>query len=300
MDIPNSRAIAEQLLQLSQDPENQPHVAKEDGVLAGLTSYCIHPDRDISAMAARTLQFLSSHPQNKRLMKEFPGLTESLTCVFSDSSAPKKTREFAKDALENLGVALLSSTAKTMGGFLEKYTDLSQDYQTTIVKIDGLEDFETNALVRRVLVNVNGVISVSLDKSRNVASVGNRVKDQDGFLEKLIQALATAGVSSSRVGGGGGVNGKAKPMKEEEEDENVAPSNTSFSFEKDDDSGYLDEAEYRQEKGTSALARWGTSSLEARLEQEKREEELRAQKTDRLLTKVSTVLTSASSWLMGW
>ena len=64
-DVPNSRAIAKQLLTLSQDPDNQPFIVQEQGCLAGLVQYSAHVDTDVVLMATRALQFLSSHPQNK-------------------------------------------------------------------------------------------------------------------------------------------------------------------------------------------------------------------------------------------
>src|SRR4051794_7392699 len=86
LDAPNSKAIVAQLLRLSQEPENQPIVAQEKGCLAGLVDYLRHLDTEVVLMAARTLEFLSSHPQNKKIMKELPGLLDTLNETYASSS----------------------------------------------------------------------------------------------------------------------------------------------------------------------------------------------------------------------
>jgi hypothetical protein len=58
-----ARVVAEKLLLLSQEPKNQPFFVREGGVLQGLTSSLLHRDAEVALMSARTLQFLSSHPQ---------------------------------------------------------------------------------------------------------------------------------------------------------------------------------------------------------------------------------------------
>jgi len=277
LDIPNSRAIAKQLLELSQDPANQPFIVQEQGCLQGLVSYSQHADQDVVVMAVRTMQFLSGHPQNKKAMRDFPGLVDKLTQVSCTGTHPR-AKEFSAQALVNLGV--LTQQKDWWNEDKENATDSNKNSQfhTLVVQVDGLDDAGTCSVAQRVLVNVKGVISVSIDKVRGHALVGTRDGD-DALMERLQEALAKAGL-----------NGNPWPP--------VSPANLNASnmSSAEDDSGYLDANEYEG----GALSRWGHSSLEARLAEQRREEELRQAKTERLLTKVGSALTSAGSWLLGW
>ena len=65
---------------------------------------------------------------------------------------------------------------------------------------------------------------------------------------------------------------------------------------------YANESDYEEDDvSDNAVSRWGVSSLEARLERQRENEERRkAEKSERLIGKVGNALSSASSWLMGW
>ena len=282
LDVPNSRAITKQLLELSQDPANQPFIVQEAGCLQGLVTYSQHADQDVVVMSVRTLQFLSSHPQNKKAMREFPGLVDKLTQV-SLTCPDNRAKDFSAQALINLGVLVREKNWWNEDDERKENTtiDVNRPFHTIVMQIDGLGESGTCAVAQRVLVNVKGVISVAIDKARGHALVGTRDSD-DALVEKLQEALNKAGLS-------GGPWPPASPAL-----------NLSATSE-DDDSGYIDASEYEAAANSGgALSRWGHTSLEARLAEERREEELRQAKAERLLAKVGTALTSAGAWLMGW
>jgi hypothetical protein len=248
-------------------------------------------------MSVRTLQFLSGHPQNKRAMKDFPGLVDKLTMVAHVSDAGGKAREFASLALGNLGVLtqqkdwwMDDKENASSGSTWAADAARNKQYHTLTLQVDGLEDAGTCVIAQRVLVNVKGVISVSIDKSRGHALVGTRGGDA-GLLDKLQEALARAGLA-----------GAAWPLPSPVLNASGASAGPEAAAEEEnDDSGYLDADAYDPavvEGG--AIAKWGHSSLEARLAEQRREEELRAAKTERLLNKVGSALTTAGSWLLGW
>jgi hypothetical protein len=296
LDVPNSKAIAKQLLELSQDPANQPFIVQEQGCLQGLVSYTQHSDQDVVIMAVRTLQFLSTHPQNKKAMRDFPALVDKLTLVSLNATTHSRAKEFAALALVNLGV--LTQQAEVWWGEKENTAEDVVDSQTNtaagggkfhtlVMQVDGLDDAGTCAVAQRVLVNVKGVISVSIDKARGHALVGTRENGECGemLVDKLQDALMRAGISSSPWP-------PAQPLNH-----NLSTMSSSG----EDDSGYLDAAEYEAlGDGGGALTRWGHSSLEARLAEQRREEEMRMERAERLLNKVRGVLSSAGNWLMGW
>ena len=366
LDAPNSRAIARQLMELSQDPDNQPFIAAERGCLAGLVGYVVHPDAEVALMGARTLEFLSGHPQNKKLMKEFPGLIDAVAeayarggddganvnaAVYGGVSLADRTKEFAGKTLRNLGVALredasssnrdawwhgASATSNTSSSFGEPSSTNDENaapdnrspshttttpvkptassasnaaarkYFSLTLHVDGLEDNGTAMVAQRVLLNVKGVISVSLQREKSQAVVGTR--GDELTMDELCDALSRAGLSATSWPPPPPPTTTAATSATSFVNESSAGADASpaakanaTSSNNAEDSGYLNEADYSTEsfhEGT--IARWGVSSLEARLAEQRREEELRQQKTERLITKVSSIVSSAGSWLMGW
>jgi FtsH-binding integral membrane protein len=95
MDVPNSRAIAAQLLVLSQDPENQQYIVQEQGCMAGLVGYLDHPEHEVALMATRALQFLSSNARNKRPMAVFPGLVSELVSFVASLVRRSSIRQYS-------------------------------------------------------------------------------------------------------------------------------------------------------------------------------------------------------------
>jgi len=286
LDVPNTRAITKQLLELSQETANQPFIVQEPGCLQGLVTYSQHSDHDVVVMAVRTMQFLSSHPQNKKPMREFPGLVDKLTSV-SLTCTDNRAKDFSAQALINLGVLIRNKDWWADESEEKKENvEANRSFHTIVMQVDGLNEAGTCAIAQRVLVNVKGVISVAIDKARGHVLVGTRADSDDNLVDKLQEALAQAGL-----------NGEPWPPASPA----LNLSAASAAADDDDESGYLDEKEYEQMGNIGgALARWGHTSLEARLAEEKREEELRQAKAERLLQKVGSALTSAGSWLLGW
>jgi hypothetical protein len=301
----DGRVVIAKLLLLAQDPQNQTIVARDEGCMMGLVASVVHADPEIVIIASRTLQFLSGHPQNKKSMKDFPNLVENLLQTYS-TTANDKIKEFCFETLDNLGVSVTSAGSNDeLNESNESCLDENyapngskQSYSKFNIFLDDLENDNTCVLAQRILINVPGVISVSLDKSRGAAAVGTREVDTDGLKKKLVDALQRAGIT-------GRLKARTLIVNEvDEEDQSSSPmpepdTSVNTSACTDENSGYLEEADYYGEK-ESAMTRWGPSSLEARLEQERREEEMRAAQTGRILTKVSSALASVSNWLGGW
>ena len=294
LDIPNSKSIARQLLELSQDPQSQPYICAENGCVLGLVSYLSLNDVEVVMMSARTLQFLSSHPQNKKILRDFPGLVDALMGIYARKNVNAKTREFTIGTLENLGVALNdqndddadkenTTTTNRFNKASSTTPTPAAKYSTLTIQINSLDDPSIASLSQRILLNTAGVISVTIDKFRGLAVIGTRTDDKS-LLEKIQDSLSNAGLTSSPW---------PPPATK---NESLNSSATS------DDSGYLNESDFETPQGgaSGAISKYGMSSLEARLEQQRREEEARKAKTDDLLSKVGSIVASASSWLLGW
>ena len=97
--------------------------------------YVVHEDADIVLMSSRALQFLSSHPANRKLMKEFPELVAHLTLTYSQSGTHPKAKEFSLGALRNLGVSVKSPQKARRGGNDENAgVNAGNDFWETPVK----------------------------------------------------------------------------------------------------------------------------------------------------------------------
>lgn len=274
-----ARVVAQKLLFLSQDPKNQPFFIK-GGVLQGLCASLLHADSEVALISTRTLQFLSSHPQNKKPMREFPKLVENLIqCATSPTDAQMK--KFAAEALDNLGVAVKDENAAHNHTSIPFSSIPTPSSSAPLVQVelfvDGLRDSDVCVTVQRVLLRLPGVISVSFDK--NLGLVYASTRGEHCKPDLLADALRTQANISCRL-----------------------------PYTQDGDSGYLNESDFHEEENaennpkTQTMAQWTggpESCLEARLREEQRQQEELVQ-TERIISKVGTALTSAGSWLMGW
>lgn len=288
------RVVLSKLLLIAQDPQNQTFVAREEGCLAGLVSSLLHVDPEAVLLASRTLQFLSSHPQNKKLMRDFPKIIDNLTTVLSNTENPK-AREFSTATLDNLGVRLNENGHFTSKGYkdVSSQTDencnqniIRKEYRNVSITLTNVNDEATYAVAHRVLLNLQGVISISFDRKNGIATIGTQ-EPESTITQRAQEAFSRAGINYACSGVKTDAISKAMSLPSQSEDY------------EEDDSGYLSESEYQDDKAT-AVTRWGPSSLEARLEQQRRDEEMKLEQTGRVLSRVGSAFSSASNWLMGW
>lgn len=332
IDIPNSRAIAKQLLTLSQDPDNQPFIVQEQGCLAGLVQYTQHEDIDVVLVATRALQFLSSHSKNKTIMREFPDLVDNVRGALARSHEIPRLDEFARGTLANLAVLVGdeeysddddeeyeakedsencashsnnrgSKSASLSGlGKASKISNTSRELQTITLALEELEDVNIRAEIEMLIIRVPGAISVTTLPGRGFVRVGTR-GEVDIVERALIRALSAAGYYAKIVLGKNTSRNANGDDDEEEGDEQSYNGNNTELEDDEDYPEYLEEEDYDDDwaEDTGRIARQGFSSLEARLEQQRKEEEARKlEKSSRLIGKVSNALANASSWLMGY
>jgi len=298
-DVPNSRAIVKQLLTLSQDPDNQPFIVQERGCLAGLVQYVLHEDLDVVLMATRALQFLSSHPENKSTMREFLDLVDNLNEARSRSFEHPRVGEFIGGIFANLNltmpenaaldsdykndenVSMLGNSQMSMGLATKKHVG-ERKYKTITFYVDDIDVNSVRDDVEMVVIKVPGVVSVTVAPEKRHLKVGS-TDDEKEIVRLVVRALAARQFS-------------AKPV--------ISSSQRNEIEEEDGDyPEYLEEEDYDDESSENncRIARQGFSSLEARLEQQQRQEEAKKlEKSSRLISKMSCALSDASSWLMGY
>lgn len=317
-DVPSSRAIAEQLLTLSKDPENQPFIVEEQGCLAGLVQYTQHDDVEVVLISTRALQLLSSHPSNAETMRKFPSLVENLLSSLSRSKEDDRLRQFVFETLDNLSISykrdeydneLLDEEnshrfANGCDGRNDHFSSKDSadrkpkrpqgSFRTITFSAPGLRDRAVRQKLEMMVIQIEGVISVSANTEKEQLLIGTRDEGND-IIKDIVENLSTEDCSVRVVV----PRRSAKHSDSVDEPSSDREEGNGLDFECPD---YLEESDYdTDEEEYNAVARHGYSSLEARLEkQRKEEEERRAAKSSRLVSKVSSMLSGASSWLMGY
>ena len=85
------RQVVRQLLNLASDPDSQPLMARQPGIwnllvfyrvefISGLVAYMSEEDEEVCLMAARAIEFLSTHPNNKEILANHTKLVEKMVC----------------------------------------------------------------------------------------------------------------------------------------------------------------------------------------------------------------------------
>ena len=83
------RQVVRQLLNLASDPDSQVLMAQQPGkclillclkieFIPGLVGYMSNEDIEVRLMAARAIEFLSTHPNNKDIIARSPGLVPKM------------------------------------------------------------------------------------------------------------------------------------------------------------------------------------------------------------------------------
>lgn len=284
--------IAEQLFLLSRESKSR-QLFFSDGslVLNEVLQRCESPDEELAFLSCRTLQNLSDHSSNKLELSKFEDLQTVLMQVRSHSPSVRVTVAATK-TLENIGVWINESDSSFQNAASSSYVDMDDEncmlngrssYRQLTLQVPGMNDEETSKTIQRILVKVPGVISLTVDREQGTLSIGNREGNDVEFCSRVCAALEKAGIISQVLG------------------KNSLSCNSSAVLDENqlDESGYLDEADF-EEIGDNAVTKWGTSSLEARLEAERLEEEWRNENNYRLFSRVSSAISNASSWLVSW
>ena len=354
IDIPNTRSIVKQLLKLSQDPENAAYIVNQGECINGLVNYLVVHDSSVNQMAANAIQLLTAPKQNRAAMKAMPKLLANLHTLHGTKGASARARDFAAAALRNLGEKVAaaritiddaaagvsenaentSPTEKTPGKALRTPAPASYKTAMMTLKIDG--DITNEGMrvgIENALIRENGVVSVTIDRDRGVATVGFRGDNGDGAitqrLRRAVQRAVPQGpllqaMPSPAAATGAGAGGAAKaPAGVLGESGNVPATPGAGGFMKNligiakqpvaVDEGYLDDDPGMQAAISefAMVSLFGAhSSLGARLDAQRRkaeedrkraeEEAAKKEHDKRMLGKVTSALSGFGAWLAGY
>jgi hypothetical protein len=104
-------------------------------------------------------------------MREHPSLVENLVaCAISENAT--KLKQFSTAALDNLGVGLNASSSQNPN--ISPPHKVLAELNHVDLFAESLHEQETCVTIRRTLLKIQGVISVSLDKNLGVITVATR------------------------------------------------------------------------------------------------------------------------------
>jgi hypothetical protein len=199
----DQKAVALQLRTLAADPENQAYIVNERSCMKGLMSFMDSTDSAVLLISLQALNFLSSHPKNQEQLSKEPGLLSKLA-QHSDH--------------ENADVAKLSGTilehltrvVNRVPEEKERPTYRPKYLQSIHLNVEGLVKvsrpprltrheplsetrgcFAQDAVpaVERSLLDVKGIVSVTVERSLTRITAYTRKEDTD-MVDQLIAALA--------------------------------------------------------------------------------------------------------------
>eukprot|EP01083_Nonionella_stella_P011683 33177_1 len=173
LPVNKSKNMLVKLRTLASELDNQPIIAKDETIIRQITSYLKSKNNDFTTIALQTVYFLSSHPNCRKSLSTHGQLVKQIQ--FLRDSKNKTIHRFSRDIL----------------GHLQKYLDQGEDHQTggeegsgegrpeeennnstfqpkylntTVFKVDSMDCSDKRVNVEKALLNVTGVVSVTIDR----------------------------------------------------------------------------------------------------------------------------------------
>ncbi|KAK8801294.1 hypothetical protein WA171_004440 [Blastocystis sp. BT1] len=244
-------------------------MARQPEFISGLVTYMSDADEEVRLMAARAIEFLSTHPSNKEIVAEHPGLVEKMK-EFAESENDH-ARAISRRTLNNIKNYLKEADVEFLK--LHPCEDAGEVKQTTMIvktytfSIDRLEDAQINEALQTSIIQIAGVTSITMEKPKKKMIVTVRQEENEKKESEIRTAI-----------------------------ERVLAAHSMDVSGIDDDSGFVDDIFENEEKGDNAITMYGFSSIESRLEKKKQEREAKQKKEKKMSWLFGKVSSAMSSW----
>jgi len=183
--------IAQQLRKLASDVDSQTFICQEKECMKGLLNFLDSSDDEVLVVSLQALQFLSTHPANQPILSEQPGLLLKLATL-SDRE-DEHVKKIALTVLENLEGYINGDAKKAeVKQFKPRYLFHVPVY---------VEDMETEKdfnAVEGALINVKGVVSISIEKKIKEVNVYS-TRQKDDIIEEIVRSVGAMGFTPSRA-----------------------------------------------------------------------------------------------------
>ena len=264
--------------ELSSDEGTHAMLMGAPEILAGLVSYMNNTDEQVLILVSSTIKTLTKNSTNLPTLYNVSGLLTSLTDLTgSNNHKVKKNSISALKRLNHYGKSLQqlhqpnqqnnenNSTINNNNNHHEmKATDNKRKNKTkskktrTFVFYVTLDDNQLCSKIEKQVLQVRGLISLTLDQRRNQVLIGTTRKKKE-IKREVKDAISKAGGTVTKIGQVG-----KEPKKVEVE--------TQIQVEEEEEDGYLDEEDVYGADREGVLSRFGSSSLQARLAEQRRKQ----------------------------
>eukprot|EP00188_Purpureofilum_apyrenoidigerum_P001394 Plantae.Rhodophyta-Purpureofilum_apyrenoidigerum.ctg1764.p1 GENE.Plantae.Rhodophyta-Purpureofilum_apyrenoidigerum.ctg1764~~Plantae.Rhodophyta-Purpureofilum_apyrenoidigerum.ctg1764.p1 ORF type:complete len:321 (-),score=88.69 Plantae.Rhodophyta-Purpureofilum_apyrenoidigerum.ctg1764:1832-2734(-) len=293
VDAASLKTVAVQLRALAADRDNQPIIARDEGCMSALASFVQSEDVSVCSVAVQALLHLSSHGDNKEIVRNDFGVWENLTALVEKQGVDINLRREAVKVMKNVvnddeeeeledikdlerraGLRLESTKVVNEASY-----DLLKDPATVRVHVHGLSDADFLDDFEHRVIRTRGVLSVSYEMGAEVVIIFCRISRDD--VQKVLSQIAGKEVEV------------LEDQQEEEEEENKDDEN----LKKEDENGYIDQDRLRFKKNAEKLkrtsvAQTGYTSLAQRLEKERQQAEREKARSERMLGRIGRGFTS--------
>jgi hypothetical protein len=278
-------------------------------ILNGLVSYLSCKDNnEIVEIASECLKLLAREEKNRQVLYKTKGLVSILTALTGSKntrvkknaiSAMKRLNKYAQEDTENNSTHSLSSSSNVASK--HNITHLHQQQQkrkkrklrTYALSIaGGMDDNQLAKSIQDRVVQVMGILSLTIDQRKGQVLFSSKKSKKEilrNILPAVIKSIRKAGASATLLGEVGKKCKKSSKVEEEEQEEQ----------DKEQETGYLDDSEYFGGDREGVLSRFASTTLQARLADQRRKEmEMANQKS--VVTSAAAVagnaVLAAASW----
>lgn len=169
--------VVRELRDLTVDPQNRATIVRDQGCLPGLVVFLDNSNPEVVATALEALHYLAEVPSNRGLMKNEVGLVISLRNVMRRTDYNRRIIQLAHGVHDLLippsgahARPLTQARLPSSGGntFLGAS---NRKARTIVLHVSGLVDQDTRSALEDQLLSVKGVISFTIDCSRQRCTV---------------------------------------------------------------------------------------------------------------------------------
>ena len=296
--------VVSKFLELAQDTGTQMYLVQDSTILSSLVNYLASNDKQVVEMASEILKLLAREEKNRQTLYNQPQLVSTLTELTGSLhsrikknaiSAMTRLNKFGlQEDTENMPTPTFTNTNIPVTNHTsskDKKRKKNRKTRTYVFSIaGGMEDDELVQKMEVQIVKVQGIQSLTMDQCKGHVLVTSKEKKKEitrTIIPAVLRAVRKAGASATLLG----ELGKRKTQQmiaQAQEDEQKNTMN-------DDGAGYLDDSEYFGGDRQGVLSRFASTSLQAKLADQRRKELEMANQT----SAVNSVAAAAGSAVLG-
>lgn len=172
--------VVQHLHSLAEKPEYRESIVKDQGCLPGLVLFLDNQENEVVLLVLKTLQLLSEHAPNRKIMQKENGMLESLRKIMNSErfKTHQDIKRRATVLFNKLNVSIMRPTTShqrihTAAPTSQKFFVGSSNKKAKLItlQVNGLNDEASKKTCEKHLLKVKGVVSFTFDLSRKRSQV---------------------------------------------------------------------------------------------------------------------------------